>query len=68
VSNDVPSREDIQRQFEGLHARGVIDLEAPLRDSVVELARYMNRYVRPEATWWIVTEGENPHAVCECQW
>jgi len=66
VSYNAPSREDIQRQFEALHSRGVIDLEAPLRDSVPELARYMNRYVQPEATWWIVTEGEDPHAVCEC--
>lgn len=66
MTKDAPSREDTQRRFKILHDRGVIDLDAPLRDAVPELARYINRYVMPEASWWIVTEGEDPHAVCEC--
>ncbi|MFL5963487.1 MAG: hypothetical protein ACJ757_11425 [Gaiellaceae bacterium] len=45
----------------------MIDLDAPLRDAIPALARNIVRY-RASASWWIIASGDNPHAVCECEW
>ena len=61
-----PSREDIEAQVAKLQDRGMVDLDAPLRDAIPVLARNMVRYAQTER-WWIVASGDDPHAVCECQ-
>lgn len=58
-------REDIERRVRALEDKGIVDLDAPLRDAIPALARNMVRYRAAEA-WWIIASGENPHAVCEC--
>jgi DNA-binding Lrp family transcriptional regulator len=60
------SREAIEQRVQRLQEDGVVDLDAPLREAIPALARNMVRY-RAAASWWIVASGENPHAVCECQ-
>lgn len=60
-----PTREAMERQLERLQDRGMVDLEAPLREAIPTLARNMVRY-RAAERWWIVASGDNPHAVCEC--
>ncbi|MFH8619280.1 hypothetical protein ACH4E8_30020 [Streptomyces sp. NPDC017979] len=61
-----PSRDEIQQQVERLQEAGVVDLDAPLRDAMPELARTMARYRQGERAWWVIASGDNPHAVCEC--
>jgi hypothetical protein len=60
------SREAIEQRVQRLQEDGVVDLDAPLREAIPALARNMVRY-RAAASWWIVASGDNPHAVCECQ-
>ncbi len=60
------SREAIEQRVQRLQDDGVVDLDAPLREAIPVLARNMVRY-RAAASWWIVASGDNPHAVCECQ-
>jgi hypothetical protein len=59
-------REEIEKRVKKLEEGGIVDLDAPLRDAIPALARNMVRY-RAAASWWIVASGENPHAVCECE-
>jgi hypothetical protein len=59
-------REDIERRVKRLEDDGVVDLDAPLRDAIPALARHMVRY-RAANSWWIIASGDDPHAVCECE-
>lgn len=61
-----PSREEMEQQIGRLQDAGMIDLDAPLRDVVPELARNMARYRQGERAWWVCASGDDPHAVCEC--
>lgn len=58
-------RADIERRANELQDRGMVDLDAPLRDAIPEIARNMAKY-RSASSWWIIASGDNPHAVCEC--
>ncbi|MFE6775308.1 hypothetical protein [Streptomyces sp. NPDC057702] len=62
-----PSREEIRQQVERLQDLGMVDLDAPLRDSIPELARNVARYRQGERSWWVIASGDDPHAVCECE-
>jgi hypothetical protein len=62
-----PSRAAIERDVQRLQDKGIVELDAPLRDVIPALARAMVRYRQAE-DWWIVASGDNPHAVCECSW
>jgi hypothetical protein len=64
-SRSRPSRDEIEAEVRKLQDRGMVDLEAPLRDAIPVLARNMVRYAQTDA-WWIIASGDNPHAVCEC--
>jgi hypothetical protein len=59
-------RADIERRVKRLEEQEMVDLDAPLRDAIPELARNMVRY-REASAWWILASGEDPHAVCECE-
>ena len=61
-----PSHEEIESQIQKLQDRGIVDLEAPLRDAIPALARNLVRSAQSER-WWIIASGDNPHAVCECE-
>jgi len=67
AAEDGLSREAIEARVQKLQEQGIVDLDAPLRDAIPELARNMVRY-REAASWWVLASGDNPHAVCECQW
>ena len=56
----------VRQRVQKLQDQGVVDLDAPLRDSIPALARNMVRY-REAASWWIIASGSDPHAVCECE-
>ena len=58
----------VESSLTKLQDEGIIDLDAPLRDAIPALARHMVRYRYAQAArWWIVAQGDNPHAVCECE-
>jgi hypothetical protein len=61
-----PSREELEAQIQKLQDRGVIDLDAPLRDAIPALARNLVRSAQADA-WWVIASGDDPHAVCECE-
>lgn len=61
-----PTRAEIERAAEQLQDRGMVDLDAPLRDAIPMIARNMAHHSMVAASWWIIASGENPHAVCEC--
>jgi DNA-binding transcriptional regulator YhcF (GntR family) len=65
ASHSVINRRDVERTLTALQDKGIIDLDAPLRDAIPELARRMVKY-KEAAHWWIIAQGDNPHAVCEC--
>jgi hypothetical protein len=65
VSLEGTRREAIEQRIGGLQDVGMVDLDAPLRDAIPELARNMVKY-RSSDSWWIISSGDDPHAVCEC--
>lgn len=62
-----PSREELESQIQKLQDRGIVDLDAPLRDAIPALARTLMRSAQSDS-WWVIASGDNPHAVCECEW
>jgi hypothetical protein len=60
-----PSREEMESQIQKLHDRGIVDLDAPLRDAIPALARKLLQSAQSDS-WWIIASGSDPHAVCEC--
>ena len=69
AAEDGLSREAIEARVQKLQEQGIVDLDAPLRVAIPELARNMVRY-REAASWWVLASGDpgHEHAVCECQW
>jgi hypothetical protein len=65
VSLEGTRREAIEQRVGQLQDAGMVDLDAPLRDAIPELARNMVKY-RSSDSWWIIASGDDPHAVCEC--
>ena len=65
VSLEGTRREAIEQRVGELQDVGMVDLDAPLRDAIPELARNMVKY-RTSDSWWIIALGDEPHAVCEC--
>jgi hypothetical protein len=58
---------ETERRVQALQEKGLVDLDAPLREVIPTLARTIVTY-RAGASWWIIASGDNPHAVCECEW